>query len=503
MKNDKKASKDNSVIKIGIDLGTTNSEIAINNGSNVEIIKNALQDEYTPSVFGVDKAGNKVVGRKAYDKLYKSSSEEEFKNNRAEIKRLMGTGETVHFDRLGSDLTPEEVSAEILKSLKEDATRKYPELQTTAAVITVPAYFSSLQAEATKRAGQIAGFSYVVLLQEPIAAAMAYGFDNAENQNWLVYDLGGGTFDVALISSKDGILNVLGHSGDNFLGGKDFDWKVVDEVIKPAILEKYKFKGFDRSSDKYRSIFARLKAIAEAAKIELSQYDKVTLEVEDIGKDDDGNEVYISINLARKDFEELIKPQVDKTVDLAKKTLKDSGVPSSSISKIVLVGGPTQIPFIRETLEKEFKLKIDNSIDPLTVVARGACIFGLSQRVPQEILMDSRDIDDSEKKVTLFYESMTSEDEQTVTGKIEELSDAESDYFIQIQSDSGLYTSSKIKLRNGKFFDTVAIDKGTTNIYWLYLFDDNGNTVPLFPESFSITHGLSVSGAPIPHEIGV
>lgn len=503
MKNDKKASKDNSVIKIGIDLGTTNSEIAINNGSNVEIIKNALQDEYTPSVFGVDKAGNKVVGRKAYDKLYKSSSEEEFKNNKAEIKRLMGTGETVHFDRLGSDLTPEEVSAEILKSLKEDATRKYPELQTTAAVITVPAYFSSLQAEATKRAGQIAGFSYVVLLQEPIAAAMAYGFDNAENQNWLVYDLGGGTFDVALISSKDGILNVLGHSGDNFLGGKDFDWKVVDEVIKPAILEKYKFKGFDRSSDKYRSIFARLKAIAEAAKIELSQYDKVTLEVEDIGKDDDGNEVYISINLARKDFEELIKPQVDKTVDLAKKTLKDSGVPSSSISKIVLVGGPTQIPFIRETLEKEFKLKIDNSIDPLTVVARGACIFGLSQRVPQEILMDSRDIDDSEKKVTLFYESMTSEDEQTVTGKIEELSDAESDYFIQIQSDSGLYTSSKIKLRNGKFFDTVAIDKGTTNIYWLYLFDDNGNTVPLFPESFSITHGLSVSGAPIPHEIGV
>ncbi len=503
MKNDKKPGKDNSVIKIGIDLGTTNSEIAINNGGKAEIIKNALQDEYTPSVFGIDKATNKVVGRKAYDKLYKSSSEEEFNNNKAEIKRLMGTGETVHFDRLDADLTPEEISAEILKSLKEDVTRKYPEFPAVAAVITVPAYFSSLQAEATKRAGQLAGYKYVVLLQEPIAAAMAYGFDNTENQNWLVYDLGGGTFDVALISSKDGILNVLGHSGDNFLGGKDFDWKVVDEVIKPAILEKFKFKGFDRSSEKYRSIFARLKAIAEAAKIELSQYDKTTIEIEDIGKDDDGNDVYVSVNLTRAQFEELIKPQVDKTVDLAKKTLKESGVPSSSISRIVLVGGPTQIPFVRQTLEQEFKLKIDSSIDPLTVVARGACIFGLSQRIPQEVLLESHESDASEKKVSLFYESMTSEDEQTVTGKIDELADSESDYFIQIQSDSGMYTSSKIKLRNGKFFDTVSIEKGATNVYWLYLFDDSGNTIPLFPESFSVTHGLSVSGSPIPHEIGV
>lgn len=503
LKNDKKPSKDNSVIKVGIDLGTTNSEIAINNGNNVEIIKNALQDEYTPSVFGVDKASNKVVGRKAYDKLYKSSSEEEFNNNRAEIKRLMGTGETVHFDRLDADLTPEEISAEILKSLKEDVTRKYPDIPTVAAVITVPAYFSSLQAEATKRAGQIAGYKYVVLLQEPIAAAMAYGFDNTENQNWLVYDLGGGTFDVALISSKDGILNVLGHSGDNFLGGKDFDWKVVDEVIKPAILEKFKFKGFDRSSDKHRSIFARLKAIAEAAKIELSQYDKTTIEIEDIGKDDEGKEVYVSVNLTRDQFEELIKPQVDKTVDLAKKTLKESGVPSASISRIVLVGGPTQIPFVRQTLEQEFKLKIDSSIDPLTVVARGACIFGLSQRIPQEVLLETHESDASEKKVTLNYDSMTSDDEQTITGIIDELRDSDADYFIQIQSDSGMYTSSKIKLRNGKFFDTVAIEKGATNVYWLYLFDDIGNTVQLFPDSFSVTHGLSVSGAPIPHEIGV
>jgi molecular chaperone DnaK len=503
MKNNLKPTKDLSVINIGIDLGTTNSEVAISINGTTEVVKNAQQDEYTPSVFGIDKAGNKVIGRKSYDKLFKSSSEDEFANNKAEVKRLMGTAERIHFSRLDAELAPEDVSAEILKSLKEDVIRKYPDFSTLAAVITVPAYFSSLQAEATKRAGQLAGFKHVVLLQEPIAAAMAYGFDNTENQNWLVYDLGGGTFDVALISSKDGILTVLGHSGDNFLGGKDFDLKLVDEVIKPAILEKFSFTDFDRSNNKYKSIFARLKAVAESAKIELSQYDKVTIEVEDIGADNDGNEVYVSFTLTRDQFEDLIRPLVVKTIDLAKRTLKESGVQSSSVSKIVLVGGPTQIPFVRKLLESEFNLVIDNSIDPLTVVARGACIFGLSQRVPQDLLMESHEKVESELNIELHYDSMTAEDEQTITGKIDALKDEDSDYFIQIQSDSGFYSSSKIKLRNGKFFDSVAIEKGKTNTYWLYLFDDAGNTVPLYPESFSVTHGLTVSGAPIPHEIGV
>lgn len=208
------------VIQIGIDLGTTNSSIAVNNKGKIEIIKNADRDEYTPSVFGIDKAKNKVVGRRAYEKLFQFSSEEDSKNYIAEVKRLMGTSEGYFFERLKKELTPEEISAEILKYLKESLLKTYPDFPTTAAVITIPAYFSTLQAEATKRAGNLAGFDYAVLLQEPIAAAMAYGFINSENDNWLVYDLGGGTFDVALISSKDGVLSVKGHSGDNFWVGK-------------------------------------------------------------------------------------------------------------------------------------------------------------------------------------------------------------------------------------------------------------------------------------------
>lgn len=501
--NDSKSKKNEGVINVGIDLGTTNSAIAINVGNKTEIVKNAAGADYTPSVFGIDKSGNKVVGVKAYDRLYKSSSEEEFQNNKAEVKRLMGTAETIHFERLSADLSPEEISSEILKSLKEDVTRKYSDLSTVAAVITIPAHFSSLQAEATKRAGLLAGFKYIVLLQEPIAAAMAYGFEKAADENWLVYDLGGGTFDVALISSKDNNLTVLGHSGDNFLGGKDFDLKIVDEIIKPEILKKFKLTDFDRSSEKYSSIFARLKAIAESAKIELSQYDKSTIEVEDIGVDENGEDIYVSVNLERSQFEDLIKPSVAKTVELVKNTLKDSGIAQSSVTKIVLVGGPTQIPYIRKTLQEEFKLSVDGSIDPLTVVARGAAIFGLSQRIPTDILLEGRESVSEEKNVTLHYDSMTSDDDQTVTGIVEELRDEEGDYYIQIQSDSGFYTSSKIKLRNGKFFDTVAIEKGKTNAFWLYLFDDAGNTLPMFPDSFSITHGMTVGGAPIPHDIGV
>ena len=503
-KSDKNA--EDSVIKIGIDLGTTNSEVAVNINGKAEIVKNSQQDEYTPSVFGIDKANNKVVGRKAYDKLFKSSSEDEFINNKAEVKRLMGTSEKVHFERIDTDMSPEEVSAEILKSLKEDVNRKYPEVVTDYAVVTVPAYFSSLQAEATKRAGELAGFKYVVLLQEPIAAAIAYGFDNTSNQNWLVYDLGGGTFDVALISSKDGVLTVLAHNGNNFLGGKDFDWLIVDEVLKPAILEKYKLKDFDRSNDSIsvKSAFARLKALAETAKVELSQFDKTTIEIEDIGKDlAGGKEIYVSVDVTRADFEKLITSKVAETVQLTKKTIKESGVQASAVSRIVLVGGPTQIPLIQQALEVEFKLTIDNSVDPLTIVARGACLFGLSQRVPQDILSAIHTKVSGEVHTTLNYEAMTSEDEQTVTGVIEELKAVDEEYFIQIQSETGTYTSSKIKLKKGTFFDTISIDKGTQNVYWLYLFDDKGNSLPIYPESFTVTHGLTVSGSPIPHTIGI
>lgn len=490
-------------IQIGIDLGTTNSSVAINNNGSIEIIKKPGGVEYTPSIFGFDKGKNRIVGQKAYENYYKDASEEEVKNYKPEIKRLMGTSETFYFERADLEMNPEEISAEILKNLKEDVLRKYPDFNTIAAVITVPAAFSVLQSEATKRAGNLAGFKHVVLLQEPIAAAIAYGFTNTKNENWLIYDFGGGTFDVALIASKDRVLSVLAHNGDNFLGGKNFDLEIIDKVIVPKILEKFSIKNFNRGNKKYNSVFSKLKFMAESAKIELSEYEKVSIVVENIGDDDEGKEVFLNIDFTRKEFEKLIQPMVDRTIELTKETIKDAGLKNSSVAKVVLVGGPTQIPYIRERIQNDLKIKADASVDPLTVVARGACVFGIGQKIPKELTDRDQKVKKGTYSLNLNYESLTSDTEETISGAIEELKDAESEHYIQIQSDSGFYNGSKIKLKNGKFFDTVAVEPNKPNAYWIYLFDQQGNSVPIDPDSFTITHGLSVSGAPLPHSVGI
>ena len=490
-------------ILVGIDLGTTNSSVAINNNGAIEIIKKPGGVEYTPSVFGFDRAKNKVVGQRAYESLYKDASSEEVKNYKPEVKRIMGTSETFYFERASVEMTAEEISAEILKNLKEDVLRKYPNFNPLGAVITVPAAFSVLQNEATKRAGNLAGFKHVVLLQEPIAAAMSYGFTKTKNENWLIYDFGGGTFDVALVSSKDGVLSVLGHNGDNFLGGKNFDWEIVDKIIVPNILDKYSLNNFSRNNEKYKGIFSRLKYIAENAKIELSQYEKASIELDGLGKDEEGEEIYLSFDFSRRDFEKLIKAMVDRTIELSKDTLKDAGMKNASVEKIILVGGPTQIPYVRERLEDDLKIKVDASVDPLTVVARGACVFGISQKIPKELLeVKTQKLAKGTQALNLNFETLTSETEETVSGSIEGLDDSE-EYYIQIQSDSGFYSGSKIKLKNGKFFDTVAIEPNRQNLFWIYLFDNKGNAIKVEPDSFITTHGLSVSGAPIPHSLGI
>jgi molecular chaperone DnaK len=493
----------NQNILIGIDLGTTNSEIAVNTGDEIEIVKNIFGSEFTPSVFGIDKSKNKIVGKKAYEKLFKDATEEEIANYKAEVKRIIGTPDKVFFPRLNQYLSSEEISAEILKSLKEDLLRKYPDFPVNAAVITVPASFDTTQAEATKRAGNLAGFRYVVLLQEPIAAAFAYGYSNAGNMNILVYDLGGGTFDVALLSSKNGSLSVLSHNGDNFLGGKDIDKDIVEKIIRPQITGQFQFHKFEKSNEKFKPVFAKLKYSAEVTKIDLSSFPKTTLEVENIGNDDSGKEVYLSIPLLRSDFENLIKPLVDRTIELTKKTIKESGITPASIHKIVLVGGPTQIPYIRERLCKDLNIPVDTSMDPLTVVARGACIFAMSQQIPDELREQGKTTMVGAKKITLFYNSLSSETEETVSGIIDDLKDSVDEYKLQIQSESGHYSSQKIRVNGGKFFDTVSLLPKQNNLFWLYLFDKDGRSIPVDPDLFSITNGLSVSGAPIPHSIGI
>lgn len=485
-------------IQIGIDLGTTNSEAAVFVNGKVEIVKNIYQDSFTPSVFGVDKAGNRLVGKKAYENLFKKATAEEVENNKAEVKRLMGTADGVKFPRIKKSLSPEEISAEIIKSLKEDIGRKYPDIDTRSVVITVPAYFSILQSEATKRSGNLAGFKHVVLLQEPIAAAISYGFLSSENQNWLVYDFGGGTFDVALISSRDGSLTVLESGGDNFLGGKNIDWSIVEEVIVPEINKKYNLKDFNRSNTKYKTVFSRLKFLAESAKIDLTQLEKTLIEVD--LETEDGKEISLNIDLDRSRFEAIIEPLIKKTITISKKTIKNAGVTYDAVKKIVLVGGPTQIPYLRKRVEEALKIKVDSAVDCLTAVATGACLYGLSQRIPKD--SEAVSVDNNETvSLKLNYPTITTETDEPISGSIQ--SKNKGDYILQIQSESGLFTSPKIQLKNGKFIESITIEPNKTNQFWIYLFDTEGNPVVVEPDSFVITHGLSVSGAPISHSIGI
>ena len=488
-------------ISIGIDLGTTNSSVAVNNSGAIEIVKKPGGLEYTPSVFGFDKAKNKVVGQRAYESLYSDTSDAGVKNFKPEVKRIIGTPEKFHFERAGIEMSAEEISSEILKSLVQDILRKYPKFDTTAVVITIPAAFSVLQCEATKRAGNLAGFKHVVLLQEPIAAAISYGFASTANENWLVYDLGGGTFDVALISSKDGVLSVLGHNGDNFLGGKNLDWEIVDRLLTPKIVDALRFESFRRDNKVHQSKFARLKFLAERAKIELSQYETTAIEVDGIGDDDTGNPISLSVEITREEFEELMEPLMNRTIDLCKQTLKESGLTSSAVSKIILVGGPTQIPYIRRRLEADLSIPTDSSVDPLTVVARGACIFAMGQRVPDVEGPGKRALPAGTHALSLNFESLTAEIEQTVTGIVEGLEGNQ--HYLKIQSDSGTYSGPKVPLRNGKFFTSVALESNTSNLFWIYVFDGKNDPISIGPDSFTITHGLSIAGAPLPHSIGV
>ncbi|MCB4757304.1 MAG: Hsp70 family protein [Elusimicrobia bacterium] len=488
-------------VKIGIDLGTTNSEVAINIDGKIELVKNIFGDDYTPSVFGVDKAGNKIVGKKSYERLFKDASEREFSNNKAEVKRLMGTSQTVFFERLNKSLSPEEISSEILKCLKEDILRRYPTFPVSAAVITVPAYFSTLQAEATKRAGNLAGFNDVFLLQEPIAAAISYGFMTSRNENWLVYDLGGGTFDVALISSRNGNLTVLSHGGDNFLGGKDIDWMIVDQVITPRLLNEFRLIDFNRGNKKYGAIFSKLKYLSETAKMILSQSQTTTIEIDGIGSDNNGKEIYLNIDFNRAVLNHLIESLVSKTIEISHETIAQGGVKTESIKKVILVGGPTQIPYVRDRIERDLGVEVDSSVDPMTVVAKGACIFALSQQISDSSQQQTNK-DPHSKNITIHFEPLSSENEESVSGIVQGLGEQD-EFYVQIQSESGAFSGSKIRVKSGKFFDVVTLEENRPNLFWIYLFDSHGNSIPVSPDSFTITHGLSISGAPIPHSIGI
>lgn len=360
---------------IGIDLGTTNSCVAVMEGGEAVVIPNAEGARTTPSVVGISKTGERLLGQVA-----KRQSVSNPDRTVSSIKRHMGTGYKVTID--DRDYTPQEVSAMLLQKLKADA-EAYLGTKVEKAVITVPAYFSDSQRQATKDAGKIAGLEVLRIINEPTAAALAYGLDKEDEQTILVYDLGGGTFDVSILELGDGVFEVKATSGNNRLGGDDFDQRVIDYLAT----EFKKESGIDLRNDKMA--MQRLREAAEKAKVELSGVATTNVNLPFISADANGPK-HLDINLSRASFEEMTADLLEKTMDPARQALADSGLEPKDINKILLVGGATRMPAVQEAIRKFLGKDSHKGINPDECVAIGAAIQAgvLAGEVKDVLLLD-------------------------------------------------------------------------------------------------------------------
>ncbi|MDR2648671.1 MAG: molecular chaperone DnaK [Clostridiales bacterium] len=346
---------------IGIDLGTTNSCVAVMEGGQPVVIANSEGMRTTPSIVGFTKAGERLVGETAKRQAITNPD-----NTVSSIKRKMGSDYKVNIN--GKNYSPQEISSMILQKLKSDA-ESYLGETITEAVITVPAYFTDSQRQATKDAGRIAGLDVKRIINEPTAAALSYGLDNEKEQKIMVYDLGGGTFDVSIIDIGEGVIEVLATSGNNRLGGDDFD----DRVIKYLVQEFKKLEGIDLSQDKMA--VQRLKEAAEKAKKELSGVTTSNINLPFITMNQDGPK-HLDINLTRAKFEELIHDLIEATVNPVQTALKDSDLSPGELSKVLLVGGSTRIPAVQDLVKKLTGKEPFKGINPDECVALGASIQG-------------------------------------------------------------------------------------------------------------------------------
>jgi len=360
---------------IGIDLGTTNSCVAVMEGGEAVVIPNPEGARTTPSVVGFKKDGERIVGETAKRQAITNPD-----RTISSIKRHMGTNHKTGVD--GTDYTPQEISAMVLQKLKADA-EAYLGQPVTQAVITVPAYFNDSQRQATKDAGKIAGLEVLRIVNEPTAAALAYGLEKDQDETILVYDLGGGTFDVSILELGDGTFEVRATSGDNHLGGDDFDQKVIDWLVA----EFKKEQGIDLSKDK--AAVQRLKDAAEKAKKELSGVLTTTISLPFITMVD-GVPQHLEMNLTRAKFEELTADLVERTMGPTRQALKDAGLSPAEINKVVLVGGSTRIPAVQEAIKKLLGKEPHKGVNPDEVVALGAAIQAgvLTGDVKDVVLLD-------------------------------------------------------------------------------------------------------------------
>ncbi len=489
-------------IDYGIDLGTTNSTIAKINSVDTEVFKNNEGFEFTPSAVWMDSRERLHVGRRAKDQL-----ENDPENAFSEFKLQMGTETHYTFERNKKKMSTQELSAEVLKSLKDDVRRQLGE-EVTSVVITVPAAFELPQCQATNKAAELAGFVNHPLLQEPIAAAMAYGFQSeTSNKFWMVYDFGGGTFDASIIQIKDGQIEVVNHGGDNGLGGKNLDWEIVNSLLAPAVAKENNLKNFTRNNKLYRGAFAKLKAEAEKAKIRLSLEDSVEIYIDNLFKNDKGEAVEFTYELFKNDFERLAKPYIVQSINICKKVLLEKRLGTSNIEKMIMVGGTSLIPFLREMLldpNEGLGIPLESSIYPITVVAKGAAIFASTQRIP---FNPNAEVQKDEFLLELDYQPVGPDSEPPIGGKIVTDNNLNFDgYTIEFINNTVRpeWRSGKVGLNSeGGFISQLWAEKGKKNEFLIELFDPTGVRQKTIPEKLTYTMGIVSAEAPLIHSLGI
>jgi molecular chaperone DnaK len=411
----------------------------------------------------------------------------------------MGQKDRKRFSAAQRELSAEELSAEILKSLREDV-RRQAGADVTTAVITVPAAFGALQCEATARAAELAGLQEAPLLQEPIAAAIGYGArPGSANQRWLVFDLGGGTLDIAVVSTRDGRLNILEHRGNNLLGGKDIDRLIVESILFPAISAEYDLRATGPKAARI-ALLPRLRIKAEEAKIDLSTDTEVLISLFDVGKDDAGTPIEMEVSLTRPQLERLMEPLLEKCCILANEALAGARLAGADLDRILLVGGPTQSPILRATLNARLGAPVDFSADPMTVVGRGAAVYAstlesTSISGPPAALTNSNCV-----HLKLAYDAVSSEPSSTVAGRV---LDAIEGIEIKFDAEGGLWTSGWMKPKVGFFEIAVPLKEGDITTFWVYARDVRGQLLDTDTPEFKVRHGLVPSSPPLPHTLSI
>jgi molecular chaperone DnaK len=488
---------------IGIDLGTTNSAISSYDGEDVRIWKSPEQNDVTPSVIYIDPRGNKYVGQRAYDSAPNSPD-----NSASLFKRLMGTSTPIHLSAVNLTKTPEECSSEVLKVLFGYLPEEVRNADETGTVITVPAAFNQMQKDATMQAAELAGIGKVALMQEPVAAVMSVMRTRKSDGVFVIYDLGGGTLDVAIAESLGGRVNLLAHGGIAMCGGRDWDRVLVDNVIKPWLFDNFDLPNDFTSNPDFNAL-TRLTAWAtERAKIELSAKEDTSIslsETEARVKDKAGKEIYLDIPLDRATLDQLIEDRVIESIDSARDTLTKAGLTANDVERVVFVGGPTNYKPLRDKVSFELGIPGSYEVNPMTAVSEGAALFAESIEWGSQNRRrkSNRGKISSSGKLDVAFNYIARTPDTRAKIAVQVKGDTLDGAEFQVDCIDTGWTSGRLPLSDGATVD-VTLSKNGENGFKVFVFDATGGSLTLEQDKIVITRtAATIDAIPASYSIGI